>query len=188
MSLIRGYRLGGVAVALGLGMTLIGVVYAQDVSGGVILGQVTRCTNGTETPAAGVSVSVQGASASAQTDSSGQFVLQVPEGQYTVVATASDGATTNLQNVPISGGLALDIGAMALNADAGGCGDASTAPPQAQATAATAATPAATSAPTAPAPTATAVPPTPPPPTATTVPTPVPTDQPPADDTSSGSG
>jgi hypothetical protein len=126
MSLIRGYRLGGVAVALSLSVILVGVVHAQQdapVSGGIVLGEIDRCNSGTETPVPGVSVGVDGGSGSlATTDSGGQFVLNLAAGTYTVVATAGDGSTASRPYVPVEGGVAIDIGVLDLGSGAGGCG------------------------------------------------------------------
>jgi hypothetical protein len=173
MNLKPGYRLGGVAVALSLGLTVVGVVHAQQdapSSGGVVLGEVDRCNNGTETPAVGVSVGVDGGSSNlTQTDQNGQFVLNVGAGTYTVVATASDGGTTNRPYVPVEGGVAIDIGILDIGSGAGGCGSDVSVPAPVQPTVA----PTATLQPTPPPPTAT---PVPPPPTPTVEPTPVPDD------------
>jgi hypothetical protein len=161
------------AVALGLSLTVVGVVHAQQdapVNGGVVLGEVDRCNNGAETPAVGVSVGVDGGSSNiAQTDENGQFVMSVGAGTYTVVATANDGSTAIRPNVPVEGGVAIDIGVLDLGYGAGGCAtDASVSAPVVPT-----ATPAPTLEPTPPPPTAT---PVPPPPTPTVEPTPVPDD------------
>jgi hypothetical protein len=100
----------------------------------------------------------------ARSDGTGAFVLALTPGEYTIQATADDGATGTRPYVPVEANATLDIGVLEL---AGGCGDTglpAPAPAAAQPTVA---------------PTATAVPatpvPTPIPPTATAVPpTPVP--------------
>jgi hypothetical protein len=172
MNLKPGYRLGGVAVALSLSLTVVGVAYAQD-SGGVVLGEVDNCINGTETPAVGVSVGVDGGPASiAQTDENGQFVLNVGAGTYTVVATAKDGSIATRPYVPVEGGVAIDIGVLDLATGAGGCGNDAGIPAAAlQPTVAPTVAP--TLEPTPVPPTAT---PVPPPPTPTVEATPVPDD------------
>jgi hypothetical protein len=172
MNLKPGYRLGGVAVALSLCLTAVGVVHAQD-SGGVVLGEVDTCNNGTEAPAVGVSVGVDGGPASiAQTDENGQFVLNVAAGTYTVVATAKDGSVATRPYVPVEGGVAIDIGILDLATGAGGCNnDAGIPAAQLQPTVAPTVAP--TLEPTPPPPTAT---PVPSPPTPTVEATPVPDD------------
>jgi hypothetical protein len=174
MNLKRGgYRLGGMAVALMLNLSIFGVVHAQQdtsANGGVVLGEVDRCNNGTETPASGIAVGVDGGSSSlAKTDENGQFVMNVAAGTYTVVATASDGSIATRPYVPVEGGVAIDIGILDLGGGAGGCGtDASVTAPVLPTF-----TPTATLEPTPPPPTAT---PVPPPPTPTVEATPVPDD------------
>ncbi|HEY1294396.1 MAG TPA: carboxypeptidase-like regulatory domain-containing protein [Chloroflexota bacterium] len=161
--------LGGTVVALSLGLTSIGIAHAQQPQPGggtgLLMGEVDRCVNGTETPTAGVSVGVVGGSLQlARSDGTGAFVLALTPGEYTIQATADDGATGTRPYVPVEANATLDIGVLEL---AGGCGDTglpAPAPAAAQPTVA---------------PTATAVPatpvPTPIPPTATAVPpTPVP--------------
>ena len=89
---------------------------------GVVTGEVARCVNGAEQPAAQVAVGVDGGSASlARTDANGQFLLALPAGQYTVIATASDG-TASRQYVPVEGGQSLDIGVLDIGGGVAGCG------------------------------------------------------------------
>jgi hypothetical protein len=127
MNLKRGgrYRLGGVAIALSLGLTVVTVVHAQEapISAGIVLGEVDRCNSGTETPVGGVNVGIDGGSGNlAKTDQGGQFVLNLAAGTYTVVATADDGSTVSRPYVPVEGGEAIDIGIMDLGGGLGGCG------------------------------------------------------------------
>jgi hypothetical protein len=52
---------------------------------GLIVGMVARCVTGVEQPAVGASVGVEGGSATlTRTDTSGQFILALPPGQYTI--------------------------------------------------------------------------------------------------------
>lgn len=185
MDVMRAYRLGSAwAIALGLGLALSGVAFAQDVTvpanGGIVLGEVDRCNNGQETPAAGVTVGTAEASGGqVKTDNQGQFVLDIGAGTYTVVATADDGTSAIRPYVPVDTGIAIDIGILDLGMGAGSCGDAGL-PAIIVPTAVASATPEPT-----PAPTATPVPPAPAP--DTTRPSdqqPAPADQPapPADE------
>jgi hypothetical protein len=180
------HRLGGTAVAVSLGLASLGIAHAQQgqpaSAAGLLLGEVDRCVNGTETPSPGVSVGVAGGNLQlARSDSSGGFLLALAPGQYTIQATADDGTIGTRPYVPVEANSTLDIGVLEL---AGGCGDTSApAPAPAPAQPTVAAT--ATAAPATPSPV-----PTPPPPTATVVPTPAPDeqapapDEPPPDDTS----
>jgi hypothetical protein len=159
-----GYRLSGIVVAVGLGLASLGVAYAQQGGqpgggAGVLLGEVDKCVNGNETPTSGVSIGVAGStSVLAKSDATGQFSLTLAPGQYTIQATADDGATALRPAVPVQGGASLDIGVLEL---AGGClnNDAG-APAPAQATAQPTAAATATAEPATPTPAATAVPPT----------------------------
>jgi hypothetical protein len=188
MNMMGVYRLGGTwAIALGLGVALFGVAYAQDVTvpanGGVVLGEVDRCNNGAETPAAGVTVGTDASSGGqVKTDNQGQFVLDIPPGTYTVIATADDGTSAIRPYVPVETGIAIDIGVLDLGMGAGSCGDTGV-PAIILPTAVASATPVPTAAPAEA--TATPVPPTPAP--DTTQPSdqsPAPADQPaPADET-----
>jgi hypothetical protein len=173
MFALRGYRAGGAAIALSLGLALVGVVRAQEapaVAGGLVSGEVDRCTDTGETPASGVHVGIDGGSLRlAATDSSGQFTMLVPVGTYTVIATADDGSTANRPYVPVDNGVQIDIGILDLGAGPGGCGTEALAPPPSQpaAPAQQVATATPSPEPTAPPPTATAVPPPTPTPEAT---------------------
>jgi hypothetical protein len=126
MHMKRGYRLGGAAVALSLGLMFSGVAYAQGdipLNGGIVLGEVDNCNNGTETPAAGVSVGVaEGSTSLVKTDSGGQFVLNLAAGTWTVIATADDGRSAMRPYVPVEGGIVIDIGNLDLGMGAGPCG------------------------------------------------------------------
>jgi hypothetical protein len=163
-------RLGASGVTLAVALALIGVassqVDAQTADAGMLTGQIARCVNGAEQPAPQVSVGIEGgSSALVRTDSGGQFLLALPPGQYTVVATASDG-TASRQYVPVQSGEAIDIGILDIGGGVSGCGPDSaitepvlpTLVPTVEAT---------------PAPTVGPVP--------TVAPTPVPTPEPPAD-------
>ncbi len=162
---------------LGLGLVFSGVAYAQQTQSqpaGVILGEVDRCNGGNETPAPGVSVGIDGGPAKlAMTDSTGEFVLNVAAGTYTVIATADDGSTASRQYVPVEGGISIDIGVIDLGGGVTGCGgfDSGPAPAPAPAQAQPTLTPTAipTVVPTLPPPTNTPVPP-PPTPTPDTMP------------------
>jgi len=188
-----GHRLGGLAVALSVALATIGVAHGQGGGAGVLLGEVDKCVNGSETPTAGVSVGVAGANgALAHSDANGQFSLTLAPGQYTIQATADDGTIALRPYVPVEAGSSLDIGVLEL---AGGClkndigGQApAPAPAQAQPTAQPTVAPAATAVPTTATPAPVVVQPT-----ATAVPAPdeqaptddqSPPDQPPPDATS----
>jgi hypothetical protein len=166
----RGYRVGGASIVLGLGLALSSVAYAQQTQSqpaGVILGEVDRCNGGNETPASGVSVGIDGGPAKlAQTDSTGEFVMNVAAGTYTVIATADDGSTASRQYVPVESGISIDIGIIDLGGGVTGCGGFDSgapapapAPAQAQATLPPTVVP--TAVPTLPPPTDTPVPPPP---------------------------
>jgi len=164
------HRLGGTAVALSLGLTSMGIAHAQQgqpaTGTGLLMGEVDRCVNGTETPTPGVSVGVVGGSLQlARSDGTGAFVLALSPGEYTIQATADDGTTGSRPYVPVEANSTLDIGILEL---AGGCGDTG-APAPAPAAAQPTVAPTATAVPATPSPA-----PTLPPPTATAVPTPVP--------------
>jgi hypothetical protein len=162
------------ALATGLWLALGTVAQAQDDAPppptGIVIGEVDRCVNNNETPAAGVSVGIAEGSASlVMTDAQGQFIMRLVEGQYTVVASAADGTSAMRYSVVVTSGDALDIGSLDLGMGIGGCGDDAVVVVAPQATA----TPIATLAPTPVPPTATPVPP----PTATPIaPTPQPDD------------
>jgi hypothetical protein len=120
---MTGTHLGASVVALALGLVLTGVVSAQETvqSPGLVIGQVARCVNGNETPAAGIAVGVEGGGANlAQTDSTGAFLLALPPGSYTIVIVAEGGA--NRQYVPVEPGTVLDIGILDLGGGLAGCG------------------------------------------------------------------
>jgi hypothetical protein len=197
MSLLPGPRLGGLVVALGLGLASTGVANAQQQQlqpssgAGVITGEVDKCVGGAESPAANINVGVVGGNLNqGQTDDTGDFILALPPGQYTIQATSPDGTTASRPYVPVEANSSLDIGVLDL---AGGCGGADvTAPPAPAPGAQAQPTAQATEAPTVPpteVPATPTVVPTPPPPTATAVPAPdesAPSDQPtdqPSDDT-----
>lgn len=154
-------RLGGTLVALGLGLASFGAARAQQAqpsATGLVMGEVDKCAGGTETPVPGVYVGVAGGEPNmARTDPTGQFVLALLPGQYTVQAAADDGTSASRPYVPVEADSSLDIGVLEL---AGGCAgndiQAPPAPAPAQPTVA---------------PTATPEPPTPEPPTPTAVPT-----------------
>jgi hypothetical protein len=116
-------RLSASVAALALGLVLTGVVSAQETvqSPGLVIGQVARCVNGNEMPAAGIPVGVEGGGANlAQTDSTGAFLLALPPGSYTIVIVAEGGA--NRQYVPVETGTVLDIGILDLGGGLAGCG------------------------------------------------------------------
>jgi Carboxypeptidase regulatory-like domain len=126
MRIMARQGLAASAVALLLGMALHGVASAQgdgsSPDAGLVTGEVARCVNGAEEPAAQVAVGVEGGSASlTRSDSNGQFFLSLPPGQYTITATASDG-TASRQYVPVEAGQALDIGNLDIGGGAAGCG------------------------------------------------------------------
>lgn len=160
--------LGVSVVALVVSLNSVGVATAQQQPApqppgggqqnvGMLTGTVARCVNGAEVPAEGVVVSVDAASgALAHTNASGDFLLGLPPGTYTVIATASD-ASASRPYVPVESGTILDIGTLDLGAGPAGCGSDSAAPAQPAPPATATAAPAAPS----PAPT------TPPPPTST---------------------
>src|SRR5690242_20566256 len=94
MNLKSGRAFGTSAAALAMVFALTGTVQAQDASAGFVVGTVARCSNGDETPAVGVSVGVAGGSDHlATTAQDGAFFLALSAGQYTIVATTSEGAT-----------------------------------------------------------------------------------------------
>jgi hypothetical protein len=162
--------LGASAVLLAVGLALQTVASAQveapTPDAGVLTGQIARCVNGAEQPAAQVAVGIDGGNASlARTDAGGEFMLALPPGQYTVVATATDG-TASRQYVPVQSGQQLDIGILDIGGSVSGCG------PDADITAPVLPTLVPTLAPT-PEPVATAAP--------TALPTPIPTPEAPAD-------
>jgi len=151
---------GGLVLALATGLWLALGTAAQAQDGPppnscIVLGEVDRCINNNETPAAGVSVGIAEGSASlVQTDAQGQFIMRLAEGQYTVVATAADGTSATRYSVVVTTGDALDIGSLDLGMGIGGCGDDAVVVVAPQATA----TPTATLLPTPVPPTATSVP------------------------------
>ncbi len=109
-----------------LALALRGVAAAQGdapAAGlGVVTGEVAHCVNGAEQATAQVAVGVEGGGASlARTDANGEFLLALPAGQYTVVATANDG-TASRQYVPVTGGQTLDIGVLDIGGGVAGCG------------------------------------------------------------------
>ena len=113
-------------MALAIGLAAHGVARAQGDAPvslvGVVTGMVAYCVNGAEQPAAQVAVGVEGGSASlAHTDANGEFLLALNAGQYTVIATASDG-TASRPYVPVEGGQALDIGILDIGGGVAGCG------------------------------------------------------------------
>jgi hypothetical protein len=129
MTFLPKHRLGGMALALSVGLALTGVSLAQELgqssSAGLIMGEVDRCINGAELPASQVAVGIQDGSANmTRTDDNGQFVVVLPPGEYTIVANASDGTSANRQYVPVEAGESLDIGILDLGGGLGGCGSA----------------------------------------------------------------
>jgi len=183
MNFRAGYRLGGLAVALSLGLATIGVANAQQgqppAGTGILVGEVDKCVNGSETPMTGVNVGVAGGNPNMdRTDNNGYFLLTLAPGQYTIQASADDGTTAARPYVPVQSGTSLDIGVLEL---AGGCAGndigSAAAPAPAQATTQPTAQPTVAATPTTapPAPTPTVAQPT-----ATAVPAPdqsAPTDQ-----------
>jgi hypothetical protein len=175
------HRLGWMLAALSLGLASVGSAQAQQgqsSGAGLILGEVDKCVNGTETPAPGVTVGIAGGNAQlTRTDATGEFAMSLAPGQYTVQATADDGTMANRPYVPVEADSTLDIGVLDL---AGGCGGADVSAPPAPAPAAPQATAQPTAQPTAAA-TATPEPPSPTPaptqPPATATPAPDATDQ-----------
>ena len=147
-----------VAVAFASG----GLSYAQGLSTGQITGEVDRCINGVETPAANMTVGIDGLSASlVQSDQNGQFFINLPPGQYTVVVHGDDGSSGSRQYVPVQVGQVLDIGNIDLGAPAGCDNDTAVLPPVVPAVAGATPTPvpaAATAVPAAPSPSPTPVP------------------------------
>jgi Carboxypeptidase regulatory-like domain len=114
------------AAAFAIGLALYGVAAAQTdgppPGAGVVTGEVAHCVNGAEVPTPQVSVGIEGGSASlVRTDSNGLFLLALPPGTYTVVATASDG-TASRQYVPVETGQTLDIGVLEIGGGLAGCG------------------------------------------------------------------
>jgi hypothetical protein len=112
--------------ALVIGLALHGVAWAQTdgppPDAGIVTGEVAHCLNGAEIPTPQVSVGVEGGSASlVRTDSNGVFLLALPPGQYTIIATASDG-TASRQYVPVETGQTLDIGVLDIGGGVAGCG------------------------------------------------------------------
>jgi hypothetical protein len=121
--------------AIAVGLTLSGgVASAQQDNGGggdtggqlgnfgLLSGQVARCVNGAELPAKNVAVGVDGGSAQlARTDDNGLFLVSLPPGTYTVIATAEDGAATR-PYVPVDPGEVLDIGILDIGGGLAGCG------------------------------------------------------------------
>jgi hypothetical protein len=126
MRIIARQRLSASALALAVGLAVHGVASAQgnapQADPGMLTGEVARCVNGAEQPAAQVSIGIDGGGASlVRTDSNGVFILALPPGQYTVIATASDGTATR-QYVPVETGEALDIGTLDIGGGVAGCG------------------------------------------------------------------
>jgi len=127
MKIITTPRLCATALALALGLAVQASASAQTAApsgddAGLLTGQVARCVNGAELPAGQVAIGVDGGGGSlARTDSSGEFFLTLPPGQYTVIATASDG-TASRQYVPVESGQALDIGILDIGGGVAGCG------------------------------------------------------------------
>ena len=124
----------GALAAVIAGLAFGGVVSAQDTGQGgtdqsianfgLIEGQVERCINGVETPAKNVFIGIDGGSTQlARSDDNGLFLLSLPPGQYTVIATAEDGAATR-PYVPVEVGEALDIGILDIGGGLAGCGTA----------------------------------------------------------------
>ena len=121
--------------AIAVGLALCGVANAQQDTGGggdagqsqignfgLVQGQVARCVNGAEVPAKNVAVGVDGGSSQlARTDDNGLFLISLPAGQYTVIATADDGAATR-PYVPVEVGELLDIGILDIGGGLAGCG------------------------------------------------------------------
>ncbi len=76
MTLNTRYRLGGMLVALSLGLASVHGAQAQSAGTGVITGEVDRCVSGTETPVPGANVGVLGSDAAlGRTDTAGLFTL-----------------------------------------------------------------------------------------------------------------
>jgi hypothetical protein len=179
MTFKAGQGLSASVIALAVGLALLGVARAQDegppANAGILTGEVARCLNGAEMPAANVAVGVDGGPARlGMTNANGEFFFAVPAGQYTVIASADDGTNASRQYVPVTGGEVLDIGVLDLGGGAAGCA------PDADVTAPVLPTFTAT-------PLATAVPPTATPaaealPTATPMPVEAPADLPAPDD------
>src|ERR1700738_800147 len=126
MKIMAGQRLSACAMALAVGLALHGIAIAQadqpagDV--GIVTGEVARCVNGAEQPAAQVAIGVEGGGASlVRTDSGGEFFLPLPPGQYTVIATANDG-TASRQYIPVEAGQSVDIGVLDIGGGVAGCG------------------------------------------------------------------
>src|SRR5690242_6973672 len=111
----KGYRLGGMAIALSLGLASFGVAHAQQgqppAGGpGILLGEVDRCVNGTDTPVANVAIGVVGGNTNiVRSDVNGLFALALAPGQYTIQARADDGASANRPYVPVESNATLDI-------------------------------------------------------------------------------
>lgn len=129
MTVNRVHRLGGLAVVFSLALATAGVAYAQEsqqdvpTNAGIVVGEIDRCKDGSQTPAVGVSVSVDGGpSTLVKTDSGGEFSINVAAGTHTVVATADDGASATRGYVPVEAGSAIDVGILQLGGGAGGCG------------------------------------------------------------------
>ena len=113
----------GVAIAVTLTLASVAVAAAQTSGAGVVVGEVARCTNASETPAANVAIGLDGGATNlARTDKNGQFSLTLAPGQYAIVATADDGSIARWPYVPVTAGETLDIGIMDLNAGLSGCG------------------------------------------------------------------
>jgi hypothetical protein len=129
----------------------VGSAAAQTPPGtGVLVGEVDKCVNNVEQPLAGASVSAESGYAIV-TNSNGQFAMGLPEGQYTITVTSTDGNASR-PNVPVMAGQIIDIGIIDVGAAAiTGCGpDTDT---QAEPTATATVAPTATATPVPPSPT-----------------------------------
>jgi len=91
---------------------------------GTVVGSVSSCHNGVESPITLASVQAQGTNASAQTDLLGGFVLTaIPApGTYTISASDGGGAATRMY-VPVAPGETIDVGTLQIGADVSGCGE-----------------------------------------------------------------
>lgn len=112
-------------VVLGLGTSLVAaslfgasVASAQQAptngNDGMVIGRVAECVNGSAQPLANAQVGVEGTDLSATTDQSGQFVLTLPAGNYTIVALNTNLGQAARPGVPVTQDQTVDIGMLDL--------------------------------------------------------------------------
>jgi hypothetical protein len=120
-------RLGGAIAAASL--LTASVASAQEAPApadeGTLVGHVADCIDGAPQPLSNARIGIEGTTLTATTDDNGQFTMQLPAGDYTVVLESANFPSVTREDVPVTQNQTIDMGTLDLG---GACLNESGAP------------------------------------------------------------